>query len=229
MMMAALPWVMIVVAYLIGGIPIGLLVGRARGVDLTVVGSGNIGASNAMRALGKGTGFLVWLADVLKGFLPAMWTGYLLQLQQVDLWWYYTAAAAGAAVLGHCFSPYLRFRGGKGVSTTLGAVLALDWRVGLLALGVWVLVIVCTRYISVSSMAAALSLPLLFGFLPGRVDLQMVKGAYVVVAIVIMLLVWIRHAGNVGRLLRGEEPRLEDTSPPPITPEQPENTVERLD
>src|ERR1039457_3039990 len=114
-----LPYVLIVVAYFVGGIPVGLLVGRSRGVDLREGGSGNIGASNALRSLGPGIGAVVWIADMLKGLLPIVWANWFL-LHQTDVKnpWPYLAAVGFAAVLGHCFSPYLRFSGGRGVSTT---------------------------------------------------------------------------------------------------------------
>lgn len=199
-----LPWVLIVVAYLFGGIPIGLMVGRARGVDLTQVGSGNIGASNVMRTLGTRLGILVWLADLLKGLIPVMWARQL--LHGLDSPWPYLAAVALAAVLGHCFSPYLRLRGGRGVSTSLGAVLALDWRVGLIAFGVWVFLLILSRYISLSSLVAALSVPVLFALIkPETVAAQPV---FIACGVALALLVIIKHIPNLGRLLAGTESKV---------------------
>src|ERR1035437_10166473 len=99
-----LPWILVVVAYLIGGIPLGVLVARSRGINLTQVGSGNIGASNVMRTLGTKLGIAVWLADLLKGLVPVVWARpWLVNTEHP---WRYLAAVGLAAVLGHCFSPY---------------------------------------------------------------------------------------------------------------------------
>lgn len=197
-----LPYIMLAVAYLVGGIPIGLMVGKARGVDLTQVGSGNIGASNVMRTLGARLGVVVWLADLLKGFLPVMWTRLLIQ-RGLDEPWPWLAGVGFAAVLGHCFSPYLRLRGVRGVSTSLGAVLGLDRRVGLLAFAVWVFLLILSRYISLSSMVAAVSVPVLFGLL--KPETAAAQRPFLIAGIALAVLVVLKHLPNIGRLLRGTE------------------------
>lgn len=151
----------VVTAYLFGGIPIGLLVGRAHGIaDIRQHGSGNIGASNVLRLLGAKLGLMVWLLDVLKGYLPVALATYLLHLEG---WW--VAAAAMAAIAGHCFSPYLRLTGGKGVSTSLGVIIGLDWRAGLICFAAWIIVVALSRYISLGSMVgSALAAPMLWLF-----------------------------------------------------------------
>ncbi len=208
-----LPYILIVVAYLIGGIPIGLMVGKARGVDLTQVGSGNIGASNVMRTLGARLGVLVWLADLLKGFLPVVWTRLLIQ-QGMDEPWPWLAGVGFAAVMGHCFSPYLRLRGGRGVSTSLGAVLGLDWRVGLLAFAVWVFLLILSRYISLSSMVAAISVPVLFAFL--KPETVAAQRPFLIAGIALAVLVVLKHVPNIGRLLSGTESKIGQKAEVPL-------------
>ena len=207
-----LPWIMIVVAYFIGGIPVGLLVGRSRGVNLREVGSGNIGASNVMRTLGTKLGIVVWLADLLKGLVPVVWARQL--LHNLDNPWPYVAAVAVAAVLGHCFSPYLGLRGGRGVSTSLGATLALDWRVGLLAFAVWVFVLILSRYISVSSILAGISVPVFFALLkPGIPAAQM---PFLAAGVALALLILIKHLPNLQRLFSGTESRVGQKAEAPL-------------
>lgn len=194
--MTAIGIATIIGAYLIGGIPIGLLVGLARGTDIREYGSGNIGASNVLRTLGAKTGMAVWVADVLKGWGPIYLLKYM--LLSPDPW---LAGAGLAAVLGHCFSPYLKLAGGRGVSTTLGVLLALDWRVGLSGLGVWAVIVLVTRYISLASISAAASAPVFFA-------LYRDPSVYFAVGIGIALLVIIRHTPNIGRLIAGSESKI---------------------
>ena len=199
-----LPWIMIGVGYLVGGIPIGVLVARRQGVDLRQVGSGNIGASNVMRTLGTRPGIAVWLADLLKGLVPVLWAGRL--LRDLPNPWPYVGAVAVAAVLGHCFSVFLRLRGGRGVSTTLGAILALDWRVGLIAFAIWLFVLGLTRFISVASMVATALAPVLFLVLPPKTPEA--RGAWVAAGIALAVVVVLRHIPNLGRLIKGTESRV---------------------
>jgi len=186
----------IIGAYFIGGIPIGLLVGLAQGTDIRQYGSGNIGASNVLRTLGAKTGMAVWVADVLKGWGPVYLLKYMLLSPGPWL-----AGAGLAAVLGHCFSPYLKLAGGRGVSTSLGVLLALDWRVGLSGLVVWAVIVLVTRYISLASISAAASAPVFFA-------LYRNPSAYLAGGIGIALLVIIRHTPNIRRLITGTETRI---------------------
>lgn len=183
-----------VFAYLLGGVPVGVIVASRKGVDLFKVGSGNIGATNVARALGAKMGLLVWLGDVAKGLVAAL-VGLALARSEP------TVAACGAAVVtGHCWSPYLRFRGGRGIATSLGVLLVVDWRVGLLAFGVWVVVVALTRIVSVASLAAAVSLlPLANIFHP--------TAALILMTGYLTCLAFFRHRENIERLLRGEEHR----------------------
>lgn len=211
-----LPWILIVVSYFVGGIPVGVLVARARGVDLTQVGSRNIGASNVLRTLGPKLGALVWFVDLLKGFLPVAWAWPVLNSPSLSLEqpWPYLAGVGFAAILGHCFSPYLRFRGGRGVSTTLGMILRLDWRVALLAFVVWIFVVAVTRFISLGSLLSALSVPLLFAFLPLAKNME-AHQPYLLMGIALALLVILRHIPNIGRLVTGRETRIGERAEAP--------------
>ncbi len=199
---------LIIIAYLIGGIPLGVLVGRARGVDIRQYGSGNIGASNVLRLLGAKAGILVWLADVLKGAVPVAGARFALihsfGMNRPELG---LSLVALGAVLGHCFSPYLKLSGGRGVSTSLGALLAIDWRVGLLVFGAWLVVITISRYISLASILAAASSPLVFA-LYGDSRYYMMLG--VVLAIILIE----RHRPNIGRLLAGSETKIGQKAKP---------------
>ena len=142
----------VVVCFVVGGIPFGLLIARGFGIaDIRNYGSGNIGASNVLRTVGAKAALLVWLADVAKGAGPTLAAAAVLGYGG---WWH--AGAALATIAGHCYSPYLGFSGGRGVATTLGVVLALDWRVGLAGLAMWILLILVCRIISISSVVAVL-------------------------------------------------------------------------
>lgn len=181
--------------YLLGAVPFGWVVGRVWGsIDVRQVGSGNIGTSNVMRTLGKGPALVVLLLDVLKGTLPVALA------RSMELSPSTVIAVAVGAVVGHVWPVFLRFRGGKGIATTLGVAIGLDWRLALSLLGVWLVVLLATRYISVASMTAAIALPLLVWAL-GHPQ------AYVVGGLLISALALLRHRSNVSRLLAGTEYR----------------------
>ena len=194
-------------AYLIGSLPSGYIAGRVNGVDLRKVGSGNIGATNALRVLGKKWGYLVFAADIIKGWLSVT-LAYALSRQFApnDV----TVAgilAAVFAVLGHNFPVWLGFRGGKGIATSAGIMVALFpiW-VFLCALVVWVGSFQLTRYVSVASILAAISLSassLLLALL-GRCDWLLVAVAFAMTT----LAIW-RHKSNIDRLLAGTEKKFE--------------------
>lgn len=191
--MAAL--LVICLAFLCGSFPSGVVVSARRGRDPRLVGSGNIGAANVVRAAGFRAGAVVAVIDVLKGFLPvllSMWLG----LGQV------TVALVGvAAVLGHDFSIFLRFRGGKGVATTLGVALGLAPAAAALAVITWGAVFLMSRYSSVSSLAALAALPLF-------VALTREPEAFVVVTFALFLLGAAKHWDNILRLMMGKEPKM---------------------
>lgn len=200
------PLIWVLAAYLAGSIPTSYLVGKAfAGVDLRRRGSGNLGATNLYRAMGLRVAVPVGLVDIGKGWLPA-WAFPLLDGAAAGGW---AAAYGGAAILGHTFSCWMRFRGGKGVATAAGAFLALSPLAVLAAAAVWVLVFSLRGIVSLASIAAAVALPatVLAGNLareaegdPWVTGFALLAGAFIVWA----------HRSNIGRLLRGEERRIRD-------------------
>jgi acyl phosphate:glycerol-3-phosphate acyltransferase len=182
-------------AFAIGSFPTGPVVARARGVDLRKVGSGNIGATNVGRALGKGWAIFVLVIDALKGYVPAALAPRWLPPLGV-------AAVALAAVLGHMFSVFLKGRGGKGVATSLGAALALAPLAALASAGVYVVLYAATRLSSLGSLCAIAAFPLALYLTGDR------ERAHFLFAAVIAVLVIARHKDNIRRLVRGEEHKL---------------------
>ena len=185
-----------VAAYLVGSIPFAVLVSRAMGLpDPRSFGSGNPGATNVLRSGSKAAAILTLAGDALKGWLP-VWAAVRLGMDDTVV-----AVVALAAFLGHVFSVWLRFKGGKGVATAAGAILALDWRVGAAALMTWVAVVVATRYSSLGSLVSAIVAPAaVYGW----------RGAgplFAATCAMCVVLVW-RHEGNIRKLLRGEESRI---------------------
>jgi glycerol-3-phosphate acyltransferase PlsY len=179
--------------YLLGSIPFGLLLTRIAGLgDIRKIGSGNIGATNVLRTGRKGLAVATLLLDGGKGAAAVLIARH---------WGPDMAILAGAgALIGHLFPLWLRFRGGKGVATGLGVLLALDWRIGLIACAVWLLAAFLFRY---SSLAALLA------FAAGPVAALLLSTRQLAaVALFLGVLVWLRHHQNIGRLLRGAEPRI---------------------
>jgi glycerol-3-phosphate acyltransferase PlsY len=209
-------------AYLLGSIPFGFVVAKARGVDIRNVGSGNIGATNAMRVLGKPAGIAVLLLDALKGFAAAAWlapaifnalafhfhsytTGFFwdtpLAGQSPDLDTRIRTIGGIFAVLGHNYTWWLNFKGGKGIATTAGVYLALaPWPL-LMAFVVFILAVAITRYVSVGSISAAVALPVAVWVMPPQnIFLGLVTTALGALAIY-------KHKSNIQRLMAGTENR----------------------
>lgn len=187
----------LIAAYLIGSVPAGYLAGRTSGVDVSERGSGNPGATNVLRVIGPGAAFVVLSADVLKGFAPAWFFPAMDGAHFPGL-----AAAYGlAAVAGHVWPIFLGFRGGKGVATGGGALLALAPVTGALTAAAWAGVALLTRTASVASLVAATSAPVLAGWLDA-------PWPVVGFALALALLVWWTHRGNLRRMLSGEEHRI---------------------
>jgi glycerol-3-phosphate acyltransferase PlsY len=185
--------------YILGAIPFGLIVGKViRGVDIRDFGSGNIGASNVLRTLGKGPAFLVFVLDTGKG-LAAMVVCRALGL---DPW--LCVIGAMLSILGHTYSVFLKFEGGKGVATSLGVIIGMDWHIAAIAFVGWVLLVGITRYISVASIIASLSVPLQMIFWKS----MNVPLAYQVLASVAALAIVAKHKSNVQRLVSGTESRI---------------------
>jgi acyl phosphate:glycerol-3-phosphate acyltransferase len=201
-------WVLVAIgAYLIGSVPSGYLVGRAKGVDLRREGSGNIGATNALRVIGKKWGYVVFGADAFKGWLAvtlARLTAHHFALgPEVP----FGVVAAAFVMVGHIFPVWLRFQGGKGIATAAGVMLGLFpiW-VFLFGLTVWTTLFFTTRYVSVASIGAAISLPVSSGAL---MVFGLSDGLRTSVAAIMCLLALWRHAPNVQRLLAGTEKKFE--------------------
>lgn len=190
--------------YLLGAIPFGYLVARSKGVNIFEVGSKSPGATNVRRVLGSGPGNTVYVLDALKGALAAGWPLLLAALFPSAGTMGYVGLAG--ALVGHSFSCFTRFKGGKGVATASGGVLVLLPFAALVSAAVWAVVFYATRYVSLASILAALSLPFLaYLFHGGSLALWVtgVIGAFVVV----------RHRSNIGRLLNGTEKRFERRKP----------------
>ncbi len=184
----------VVVAFFVGAIPFGVLVSRAfYATDIRRSGSGNIGAANALRTLGKRGAAAVLALDALKGFAPALAAGALGGPVTATL-------AAFAAVAGHCWSPFLHFKGGKGVATLLGTVIALWWPAGIAFGIVWIAVVAACGYASVGSMLASLAMAPVLWFGMGRVGL--------IYGLASALVIVFRHRENLARLRRGTENRI---------------------
>jgi glycerol-3-phosphate acyltransferase PlsY len=204
-------------AYLLGSIPTGYIVARARGVDIRTVGSGNIGATNAFRVLGKKLGSFVLLIDALKGYLACAlipqlvfncfaphWSGLIVYFQNepAELQSRYKVVAGIAAILGHNYTCWLRFKGGKGIATSAGVLLALvPWSLAII-LSLFIILFVTTRYVSIGSIAASFTLPFATWFTTKDTGLTIVTGAMGALAI-------LKHRKNIQRLLNGTENRIQ--------------------
>ena len=186
-------YLLLVLSFFLGSIPFGYLVGKLKGVDVRNYGSGNIGATNVSRVLGKKWGLLVLFLDALKGVL-AVFLAKVFSLPQE-----FQIAAGVLAVAGHCFSPWLKFKGGKGVATALGAFLVISPKITLLSLIIFLAVFFSTRYVSLSSITAALSYPILFKFIERPSSLS-----FILISLGALLIVF-KHRSNIERLLKGEE------------------------
>ena len=198
------PLFTLVLAYLLGSFPSGYLAGRwLKGVDIRTLGSGSTGATNVLRQIGKGPALVVFLIDVLKGTAAVL----LAKALGFNDWW--VVASGLAALAGHIWPIWLGWRGGKAVATGLGMLLGLAWPVGLACFGVFLTVISVSRIVSLSSVLAALSLPLLM--LARFASLgEAVRPAYLSLSIVAAVLVIWRHRSNLSRIAAGTEPRLGD-------------------
>jgi glycerol-3-phosphate acyltransferase PlsY len=192
----ALSVMLVVGAYLLGSIPFGMVLARLKGVDLRQVGSGNIGATNVARAMGKGWAIAVLLADAAKGFVP-VWLGRTWQLPDLAV-----AGAGLAAIVGHMFTVFLRGRGGKGVATSLGVSLALSPLLALVGFGAYVVVFALTRLSSLGSLLGVWTFSV--GFVVARRP-TLSSWPYVALAVSGAALVTLRHRANIQRLLKGEE------------------------
>lgn len=188
-----------VLGYLLGSIPFGILVTRAMGLgDLRAIGSGNIGATNVLRTGNKRAALATLLLDGGKGAVAVLLARWLVGEDAAQL-------AGFAAVIGHLYPVWLGFKGGKGVATFLGLFLALDWRVGALVCLVWLGTAAVTRVSSIAALVAAASAALWI--------LWLTDGRLLVLALVLTLLVYVRHSENLKRIKAGTEPRIGQKKP----------------
>ncbi|NOY53426.1 MAG: glycerol-3-phosphate 1-O-acyltransferase PlsY [Deltaproteobacteria bacterium] len=181
-------------SYLLGSICFGVLIAKRRGVNLREAGSGNVGSTNVLRVIGKKEGALTLAGDLLKGTVAVAAARFLVGMEQPG----WMALSALAAILGHNFPLYYRFRGGKGVATTFGVLLAYMPFIGLLLLLIWGVAFALTHVSSVGALSVAVMLPVLTFFLTK----EMIQFRFALVVSVMMV---IRHRENIRRLLRGEE------------------------
>lgn len=201
----------LLLAYLVGSVPFGYLAGKINGIDLREHGSKNIGATNTFRVLGKKWGIPVFICDVLKGFFPVLAMKLHLGVELTDC----TAAQMGwligtlvAAVLGHTFTCFLKFKGGKGIATALGALIAFSPFTAGVALAAWLACMVCTRYVSLSSIMAAVAVEGATLWLSiGDGELTGADGVMLGFISLLVVLVIVKHRSNVSRLLNGTEPK----------------------
>lgn len=195
--MSEFSWIaLLLAAYLLGSVPFGYIVGRVRGIDVRQHGSGNIGASNVMRLFGVPAGILVLLLDALKGYMGVA----MMRMAGYDTPELLLLVGL-CAVAGHTWSVFLRFRGGRGVATSLGVLIALAPAVAAVAFFTWVVVLLLTRYISLSSVVAGAVLPI-------AMILFKQPGVYILGGFVIFMLDVYRHVPNFRRLLAGTEPKI---------------------
>ncbi|MDQ6765043.1 MAG: glycerol-3-phosphate 1-O-acyltransferase PlsY [Verrucomicrobiota bacterium] len=206
---ATVPVGVVIMGYLLGSVPFGFIAGRINGIDIRLFGSHNIGATNVLRTLGKRWGAAVFVADALKGAMSVGITMFLVRnlggtgsVRQV-----YSILAAAACVVGHSFPLWLKFKGGKGVATSAGAIVAIMPFAAFVVFCVWVVVFHATRYVSLASIVGACALPLTVAIL---IHTQPTYGHLLFYFSLAMatLVVW-RHRSNISRLINGTEPRFE--------------------
>lgn len=202
-------------AYLLGSVPTGFLVGKARGIDIRTIGSGNIGATNVFRALGTPAGIFVLLADALKGWLAVAvlanlccnWAAPSASTTAREA---FRIVAGFCAILGHNYTCWLYFKGGKGIATSAGVLVGLVPYALLIILGIWIVVFAVTRYVSLASICASAALPPATWLTGGSVTLIIITAAMATLAIY-------KHRSNIRRLLAGTENRIGRKKPPLTT------------
>jgi glycerol-3-phosphate acyltransferase PlsY len=205
-MEAILPYlVFIPIAYLLGAIPFGFLISRTRGIDIRTVGSGNIGATNVLRSVGKSWGILTLILDALKGLIPAALFPVIAQtLLGIESPEIMSLTCGCAAILGHNYPIYLKFKGGKGVATTAGALIGIAPLALLVGIVTFAVTFGISRMVSLGSIMAALIIPVAAWFFYRSEGLLIP----IVLTILGALAVW-RHRANIGRIVNGTETRIE--------------------
>jgi len=194
-------WWPVPLAYFLAATPFGYLAGKLKGIDIREHGSGNIGSTNVLRTLGKPVGVTVLILDVLKGVVPVLIAKFVSDNSILHI------AAAMAAILGHNYTFWLNFKGGKGIATTAGAMLLLITIPLAISLSTWLIVLKISRYVSLASIAAALAIPVVIAVqnvISGTWDIPI----FVFGLFLCFMAIW-RHRSNIVRLHKGDEPRLE--------------------
>lgn len=207
--------------FVLGSIPFGYWAGRLKGIDIRQHGSGNIGATNVIRVLGKAIGIPVFILDILKGLLPTLLPRWLVDQAEPGFGWVSatTVAAGLAAVLGHMFTPWLRFKGGKGVATAAGVLAGIAPLAMLAGLVAWLALFFTTRFVSLASMVAAVTVPVAMSVLMARQHRW--DPVLLVFGILVAVLVIVRHRSNIRRLLAGTENRAGRRTLPKVQEEKP--------
>lgn len=210
-------WIWLIVGYLCGSVPFSWLIGKIQGVDIRRLGSGNVGATNVGRILGRKFGVICLLLDVAKGSIPVLCCGWMLgylgklDLEPGDSWRW--LAVAVMAVLGHVFPVWLKFKGGKGVATGLGVLWGCWPWLALPAVGaviVWLIVVVLSRYMGLASVFAAGVLPIFLAVIFCVKGIALTtQGPYITVTTSLAILVILRHRGNLVRIWAGTEPKID--------------------
>ena len=195
----------VLLGYLIGAIPVGLIVGRLRrGIDVRQHGSGSMGMTNVMRTVGTMAGAGVFIADLLKGAAAVALVWPIFGAASADMVAWGHAAAGTAAVIGHCWPLYAGFKGGRGISTGFGALLVIRWPVGLIAFAIFLIVVAIFRYVSLGSILAALTMA--GAMIPFVLNDSYL--AYIIFSLLVAGVVVFRHRDNIKRLIRGTESKI---------------------
>ena len=205
-LLATIGWC--ILAFFIGSLPFGYWAGRLRGVDIREHGSGNIGATNVWRVLGWQWGAPVFALDALKGYLPVFF------IQQASPPSYWIVFGGLCAILGHTYSPFIGFKGGKGVATSLGVVIGFSWQVAAIAFAVFVMTLLATWWVSLGSILGAITAAIAFFLLPPHL-LHGDPLPYRIFAVLTMALIIYRHRSNIQRMRDGTEPRFGKKQTPP--------------
>lgn len=211
----------LLMGFAVGSVPFGLLVARMKGVDIRRHGSGNIGATNVFRVVGKPYGIAVFVMDCLKGLVPVLWCLYAIGASERPEW--LPILTGLAAILGHNYSPWVGFKGGKGIATSAGVLLALFFWPLMAGLLVWWVVFKLTRYVSVASMAAAVTIPCGEGLL-ALVNGEWRPYGFGFTVFIALLAIW-RHRSNLRNLREGKENRFprKELSPKIVRADTPES------
>lgn len=185
-------------SYLLGSIPFGFIVAKKlKGIDIRDHGSGNIGATNIMRVIGPVPAAAVFIADILKGFIPVMAAKIWIQPPS-DL---FIIGCGVIAIIGHTLSVFLNFKGGKGVATGLGVIIGLNPLIAAIAFGIWIVVLAISRYVSLASMVASLSVPIMMMYLQS-------SWTFTIFTAIIAIYIIIKHRENIVRIINGNESKI---------------------